>query len=140
MAQDRAGELGEEALNEVKPGAVLGREGEREAPRRLSGKPGFGFSGDVRRVVVQDQLDRRTGRVSVIKELEEFDKLAAAMAVQNLAATEDHRRSIRSDPADGRDLPRFATAHRIGRIRETIPAGEIGDPPHVAVDVLADEN
>src|ERR1700678_2388564 len=81
MAQDRAGELGEEALNEVKPGAVLGREGEREAPRRLSGKPGFGFSGDVRRVVVQDQLDRRTGRVSGIKELEEFDKLAAAMAV-----------------------------------------------------------
>jgi len=81
VAQDRAGELGEEALDEVKPGAVLGREGEREAARRLSGEPGLGFSGDVRRVVVQDQLDRRTGRVSGIKKLEEFDKLAAAMAV-----------------------------------------------------------
>ena len=31
MAQDRAGELGEETLNEIKPGAVLGREGEFEA-------------------------------------------------------------------------------------------------------------
>src|SRR5712675_2638211 len=81
MAQDRAGELGEEALDEVEPGAVLGREGEREAARWLSGEPGLGFSGDVRRVVVQDQLDRRTGRVSGIKELEEFDELAAAMAV-----------------------------------------------------------
>ena len=51
MAQDRACELGEEALDEVKPGAMLGREGEREAARRLSGEPGLGFSGDVRRVV-----------------------------------------------------------------------------------------
>jgi hypothetical protein len=32
-------------------------------------------------VVVQDQLNRRTGRVSGIKKLEEFDKLAATMAV-----------------------------------------------------------
>ena len=81
MAQDRTGELGEEALDKVEPGAVLGREGEREAARRLSGEPGLGFFGDMRRVVVQDQLDRRTGRVSGIKKLEEFDKLAAAMAV-----------------------------------------------------------
>src|SRR3979490_3483952 len=81
MAQDRAGELGEEALDEVVPGAVLGREGEREAARRLSGEPGLGLSGDVCRVVVQDQLNRRTGRVSGIKKLEEFDKLAATMAV-----------------------------------------------------------
>src|ERR1700687_3614744 len=79
MAQDRSGELGEEALDEVEPGSVLGREGEREAARRLSGEPGSGFSGDMRRVVVQDHLDRRTGRGSGIKELEEFDELAAAM-------------------------------------------------------------
>ena len=43
MAQDRAGELGEEALDEVEPGAALGREGEREAARRLSGEPSSGF-------------------------------------------------------------------------------------------------
>lgn len=31
VPQDRTGELGEEALNEVEPGAVLRREGELEA-------------------------------------------------------------------------------------------------------------
>jgi hypothetical protein len=54
--------LEKEALDEVEPGAVLGREGEREAARRLSGEPSSGFFGDMRRVVVQDQLDRRASR------------------------------------------------------------------------------
>jgi hypothetical protein len=31
VAQDRAGELGKEALDEIEPGAVRGREGEFEA-------------------------------------------------------------------------------------------------------------
>src|SRR5450830_640143 len=44
----------------------VGREGELEAARRLSGEPSLGFSGDMRRMVVEDQLDRRTGRVSGI--------------------------------------------------------------------------
>jgi hypothetical protein len=35
----------------------------------------------MRRVVVQDQLDRRAGRVSGIEKLEEFDELAAVVAV-----------------------------------------------------------
>jgi len=48
MAQDRACELGEEALDEVEPGAVFGGEGEREAARRLRSEPGLGFSGDMR--------------------------------------------------------------------------------------------
>src|SRR3984893_5884166 len=78
VAQDRASELGEEALDEVEPGAVFEREGELEAVRRLSGKPSLGFSGDVRRMVVEDQLDRRTGRVSGVEKLEEFDELSAA--------------------------------------------------------------
>src|SRR6266436_3007488 len=81
VAQDRAGELREEALDEIEPGAVFGREGEREAGRRLSSEPGLGFPGDVRRVVVQDYLDRRAGRVSGIEKLEEFDELAASMAI-----------------------------------------------------------
>src|ERR1700732_5420486 len=81
MAQDRAGELGEEALDEIEPGAVFGREGELEAARRLSGEPSLGFSGDMRRMVVENQLDRRTGRVSGIEKLEEFDELAAAGAL-----------------------------------------------------------
>src|SRR6266852_4277102 len=74
-------ELGEEALDEVEPGAVFGREGEREAARRLSSEPSLGFPGDMRRVVVQDHLDRRARRVSGVEELEEFDELAAAVTL-----------------------------------------------------------
>jgi hypothetical protein len=48
VAQDRAGELGEEALDEVEPGAVLGCEGELETAGRSSGQPSFGFSRGVR--------------------------------------------------------------------------------------------
>ena len=44
VAQDRAGELGEEALDEVEPGGVLGGEGELEAAGRLGGEPSSGFS------------------------------------------------------------------------------------------------
>ena len=40
VAQDGARELGEEPLDEVEPGAVLGREGEFEASRS-GGEPGF---------------------------------------------------------------------------------------------------
>ena len=46
VAQDRAGELGEEALDEVEPGAVLGSEGEFKAVRGLIGEPSFGLFGD----------------------------------------------------------------------------------------------
>ena len=46
VAQYGAGELRKETLDEVEPGAVLGREGECEAARRLSSEPGFGFFGD----------------------------------------------------------------------------------------------
>ena len=47
VAQDRAGELGEEALDEVKPRSVLWREGELEAASRSGGEPRFGLFGDV---------------------------------------------------------------------------------------------
>ena len=56
MAQHRAGELGEEAFDEIKPGAVLGREDEFEAAGRLLGEPSLGLLGDVRRMIVEDQL------------------------------------------------------------------------------------
>src|SRR6266545_6072558 len=81
MAQNRAGELGEEALDQVEPGAVLGREGEFEAVGRSSGKPSCSLPGDVCGMVVEDQLDRCAGRISGIEKLEEFNELPAAMAV-----------------------------------------------------------
>jgi hypothetical protein len=37
MTQDGAGKLGKKALDEIEPGAVLGREGEFEAVRGLLG-------------------------------------------------------------------------------------------------------
>ena len=77
----RSGRTWRRALDEVEPRAVFGREGEREAAARLSSEPSLGFSGDMCRVVVQDQLDRCTGRVSGIEKFEEFNELATAVAV-----------------------------------------------------------
>ena len=37
---------------------MLGREHEGETPLWLRGEPGLGFLGDVRRMIVEDQLDR----------------------------------------------------------------------------------
>src|SRR4029077_2035373 len=63
MAQDRAGELGEEALDQVEPGAVLGRDGELETAGRSSGKPSCCLPRDVCGMIVEDQLDRGAGRI-----------------------------------------------------------------------------
>src|SRR5882757_9441620 len=60
---------------------MLGREGKLEASRRSSVEPGSGFSRDVRRMIIEDQLDRGTGRISGVETLEEFDELPAAVAV-----------------------------------------------------------
>src|SRR5215468_3719564 len=60
---------------------MLGREDEFETASRLIGEPGPGFLGDMRGMIVEDQLDRRMGRIGSIDELEEFDEFAAAMAV-----------------------------------------------------------
>ena len=81
MAQHRAGELREEALDEIEPGTVLGREGEVETVRGLLGEPGLCLFGDVGGMIVENQLDRRMGRIGGIEKLEEFDELAAAMAI-----------------------------------------------------------
>ena len=83
MTQDGAGELGEEALDEVEPGAVLGREGKVEAARRPGVEPGSGFPRNVCGMVVEDQLDRGAGRIGGIEKLEEFDELSATMAVSD---------------------------------------------------------
>jgi hypothetical protein len=46
----------------------------------LIGEPGFGFLGDVRGVIIEDQLDRGVGRIGGVDKLEEFDEFAAASA------------------------------------------------------------
>ena len=81
MCRSRAGELGEEALDEVEPGAMLGREGELEAASRACGRPRFSFPRDMSRMIVEDELDGGTGGISDVEKLEEFDELSAAMAI-----------------------------------------------------------
>src|ERR1700757_5224913 len=83
MTQDRAGKLGEEALDEVEPGAVLGRERKVEAACRSCVEPGSGFPRDVCGMIVEDQLDRGAGRIGGIEKLEKLDELAAAVAVSD---------------------------------------------------------
>jgi len=81
VAQDGTGEFGKEALDEVKPGSMLGREREFEAVHRLISEPGPGLFGDVRGMIVEDELDRGRGRIGGVEQLEEFDKFAAAVAI-----------------------------------------------------------
>jgi hypothetical protein len=78
VAQDRTGQLGEEALDEVEPRAMLGSEGELESPSRLIGEPSACLPGDMSRMIIEDQVDRCVGWVGRIEEFEEFDELAAA--------------------------------------------------------------
>ena len=85
VAQDRAGELGEEALDEVEPGAMLGCESELETAGRSSGQPSFGFSRGVRGMIVENQFDCGAGRISGVNKFEEFDELSTAVAVSDQA-------------------------------------------------------
>ena len=81
LAQHRAGELGEEAFDKIEPRAVLWGEDEFESTGRLLGEPSLGLLGDVRRMIVEDQLDRCMGRIGGVDKLEKFDEFAAAMAI-----------------------------------------------------------
>ena len=79
MAQDRARPLGKKALDEVEPGTVGRREGEGKAPRGMRHQPSRRLARDVRRMVVEDDLDRGVGRMGGVEELEELDEFPAAM-------------------------------------------------------------
>jgi hypothetical protein len=79
VAQDGAGQLGEEAFDEVEPGAVLGSEGELKPAGGLLGEPSSGLSGDMRGMIVEDQMDRRVGRIGRVDELEKLDELPATV-------------------------------------------------------------
>ena len=104
VAEDGAGKFREEALDEVEPGAVLGSEGEFKAVRGLIGEPGFGLFGDVRGMIVEDQLDRCVGRIGGVEKLEEFDEFAAAMAIL------DQRMDLAGDEVDaGQQADRAVT-------------------------------
>ena len=92
----------ERASLEKKPSTRLSQEPclgvkvNSKRPRGLIGEPSFGLLGDVRGMIVEDQLDRRMGRIGGVEKLEEFDEFAAAMAILdqgvNLAGERDRCR------------------------------------------------
>jgi hypothetical protein len=75
--------VGEETFDEIEPGAMLGREGELEAAAWSDCEPSPGFSGNVRGMIVEDQLDRGASRIGGIEKLEELDELSAGMTVSD---------------------------------------------------------
>ena len=79
--RSRARHFGEEALDQIEPGAVLWGEHKGEASFRLRGHPGFGFLRDVRRVIVEDQPDGGVHRIGGIKLSEEGDELARTVSI-----------------------------------------------------------
>jgi hypothetical protein len=81
VAKDRAGELGEEALYEVEPRAMRGRESEFEPASRLLGDPSLCLLGDMSGMIVEDQMDRRVGRVGGFENSEVFNDFAAPVAI-----------------------------------------------------------
>ena len=102
VAQDGAGKFGKEALDEIEPGAVPGREGEFEAAGRLLGEPSFGFLGNVRGMIVEDQFDRRVGWIGGVEKLEEFDEFAAAVAILDQSV---NRAGEQAEPASKLTVP-----------------------------------
>jgi hypothetical protein len=111
------GKFGEKALDEVEPGAMRGGEGELEAASRSSGEPASGLFGYVCGMIVEDQLDRRAGRVGSVKKLEEFDELSADDARQPFArqqrTTVSHGRRAAFAPAPPDAPLRFGSARRL---------------------------
>src|SRR5271157_5875192 len=81
MTKHGSRHFGEEALDEIEPGAVLGREYKGEAAFWLGREPRLGLLGDVSGVVVEDQLDRGVGGISGVEPLEEADELARPVAI-----------------------------------------------------------
>jgi hypothetical protein len=81
VGQDGACKLETETLDQVQPGAVHGSGGKFEAARRVSGEPRCRLLGDMRVMIVKDQLDRRAGWVSGIEKLQKFNAFATTMAV-----------------------------------------------------------
>ncbi len=60
---------------------MLWSEGEFEAAGGLICEPSLGLLGDMCGVIIENQLDRRVGRIGGVENLEELDEFAAAVAV-----------------------------------------------------------
>src|SRR3984885_10481528 len=80
-AEHGSSHFGEEALHQIEPGTMFRSKYKDEAALWLGGEPRLGFLGDVRGVVVEDQLDGGLRRISGVEHLEKTDKLPRTMAI-----------------------------------------------------------
>ena len=102
VTQHGARHLGEEALDEIEPGAVLGSEDKGEASLGLGCEPGLSFLGDVRRVIVENDLDRGCWRIGGVELLQEADNSRERCLSSTLAWTTPVKRSM---PANKLKVP-----------------------------------
>src|SRR5579864_1204093 len=86
MAQDGAGELREEALDQVEPGAVLGREGKVEAAWRPGVEPGSGFPRNVCGMGFFSKLARSGTAAASSSNSSSFHRVQASRSRGNQAA------------------------------------------------------
>jgi len=54
----------------------------------------------VRRMIIEDQLDRRIRRIGGVEELEEFDELATAVSIFNQSASPSYGQGAYAEPAE----------------------------------------
>src|SRR5208283_3475445 len=117
VAQHGACELGEEALDQIEPGAVLWGEYEGESSFRLGGEPSPGFLGHVRRVVVEDELDRSRRRIGGVELLQEGDEFARTMSFLD-ACVDRAGQKINAGQQAQRSMPDvFVIARQAGMAR-----------------------
>ena len=90
---------------------------EGEASFGLGGEPGLGFLGDVRRVIVEDELDRGRRRIGGVELLQEGDELARTMSF--LDAGVDHAgQKVDAGQQAQRSVPDIFVIARHARWRE----------------------
>src|SRR4030088_3131376 len=99
---------------------MLGREGKLEASRRSGVEPSSCFSRYVRRMIIEDQLDRGGGRISGVETLEEFDELSAGVAVS------DERMALPGKQADSGQQPKRAITFLLVILRQGRVDAELG--------------
>jgi hypothetical protein len=80
-AEHGARHHGEEAFDKIEPAIMFRSKCKAETALWLSGEPRLGLPGDVRGMVVEDQLDGGIGRISDVKFLEKTNELPRAMAI-----------------------------------------------------------
>jgi hypothetical protein len=79
VAQDLFGHFGKENLNDVEPRTMFRCEYQFKPPRNRL-QIGLGFLGNMRRMIIQNDLDLQTLFVMTIELLEKLDELLAPMS------------------------------------------------------------